>query len=562
MTPAEFTMSALLDSVVERVPDRHAIIQGSRRTTYLELRDRSIRLARLLADRGLGIHRERQHLAGHQSGQDLFAQYLYNSTEYLEGMFGAWRGRLAPFNVNYRYVARELRDQFVDAAPRAIQYHACFAPVLAEVLPEIPPVAVLLQVADGSGQDLLPGAVDYEQALANVPPEVGTDPCPDDLYVLYTGGTTGNPKGVLWRQADAAVTMGGVRNHLAGDREWRSLQEKAASISTQPTRVLPLPPFMHGVGQASALQTLLDGNTVVIPEQVRSFDAAHVLDTITREDVAVISMVGDAFARAIVDELDCQPRTFPGVRLVFSSGAALSAHRKMRLQEIFPSAKICETVGSSEVGVQGLSVGFGSSDAGARPTFTRRASCHVVSEDLSHILEPGHAGLGWLASEGRIPLGYLNDEERTRRTFPTVQGRRLCVPGDRARLLPGEVIEFFGRDSVTINSGGEKIFAEEVEAAVKSHPAVLDAVVCGRPSERWGAEVVALVALRDQSELGTANLIEHCAKRLARYKLPKAVLFVPRIPRSAAGKADYRWAVATAAASARPMTLPTSRSTR
>jgi fatty-acyl-CoA synthase len=305
------------------------------------------------------------------------------------------------------------------------------------------------------------------------------------------------------------------------------------------------------VAQSSAMQTLFDGNTVVIPERVRSFDPAHVLDTIDAEDVTVVTMVGDAFARPIVDELDRHPRTFPGVRLVFSSGAALSGRHKQRLQAAFPSAKVCETVGSSEVGVQGVSVGAGTPDATdeepGRPTFTRRASCHVVSEDLSRILEPGHDGTGWLATGGRIPLGYLHDEDKTRRTFPIVQGRRLCVPGDRARLLPDEVIEFLGRDSVTINSGGEKIFGEEVEAAVKAHPAVVDAVVCGRPSERWGAEVVALVALRDGFELDATGLVEHCADRLARYKLPKAVVFVPRIPRSAAGKADYRWAAATAA---------------
>jgi fatty-acyl-CoA synthase len=546
-TPPEFTMPGLLDAVTGRYPDRYAVVQGSRRVTYADLADRSTRLARYLTDRGLGVHTERDRLAGHQIGQDLLAQYLHNSPEYLEGLVGACRGRLAPFNVNYRYVAEELRYLFTDAAPKVIQYHARFAPLLAEVLPDIPPVAVLLQVADDSGQALLPGAVDYEQALASVPAALDVTPCPDDVVVLYTGGTTGRPKGVLWRQADAAVVMGGVRNHREGNREWTSPAEKLAAMSETPSAVLPLPPFMHGVGQSSALQTLFDGNTVVIPENTTRFDPGAVFELVERHDVAVLTMVGDAFARPLVEELDHRPREYPGVRMVFSSGAALSARHKERLAVAFPTAKIWETVGSSEVGVQGVSAG-GRVSAAGRPTFSRRPTAHVVSEDLTRLLEPGHERVGWLATGGRIPLGYLHDEAKTRRTFPLVEGRRMCVPGDRARLLPDDVIEFLGRDSVTINSGGEKIFAEEVEAAVVSHPDVVDAVVCGRPSERWGSEVVALVALRDGAEADPAALVAHCAGSLARYKLPKVVQFVPEIPRTAAGKADYRWAQQTAQA--------------
>jgi fatty-acyl-CoA synthase len=541
----EFNIALMVGAVAECVPDRPAIVQGGDSRTYRELTDRSTRLARYLSDRGLGVHRERAELRPHEAGQDFLAQYLYNGPEYIEGLLGAFRGRLAPMNVNYRYVAAELRYLLRDAGARAIQYQAAFAPTLAEVLPDLPPVEVLLQVDDGSGHDLLPGAVDYEQALASVPAEIDVEPSPDDLYVLYTGGTTGMPKGVLWRQADIAVTGLGQRNHRAGGAEWASVAERLAALPDRPQRLLPLAPFMHGAAQWIAMQTLLDGNILVIQEEVHRLDPADALDTIQRHAVTTMTIVGDAFARPLLDEQERHPRDLSSLRYLVSGGAALSPTQKKRLADAVPGLTILETVGASETGAQGKTVGIG--NGRTRPTFQRAPTTLVVSEDRTTILEPGHEGLGWLATSGRIPLGYLHDEDKTARTFFTVAGQRVSLPGDRARLLPGDLVELYGREAVTINSGGEKIFGEEVEAAIKSHPQVADSAVCGRPSPRWGSEVVALVALRDGSTVDSDTLIEHCSTQITRYKLPKAVIFVDEIPRSPAGKLDYRWALERAA---------------
>jgi fatty-acyl-CoA synthase len=282
---------------------------------------------------------------------------------------------------------------------------------------------------------------------------------------------------------------------------------------------------------------------VVIPEQVRRFDPAEALDTIVGKGVTVITMVGDAFGRPLADELEANPRELPSLRLLLSGGAALSAVHKQRLTAAAPGLTITETIGSSETGVQGRMLGL----ASGRPTFARESTALVISSDMTEVLEPGHSGTGWLATRGRVPLGYLGDPVKTARTFPVVAGQRVSVPGDRARLLPGDVVEMLGRDSVTINSGGEKVFAEEVEEAVKAHPGVADAIVCGRPSEKWGAEVVALVERRPGSEVDAEDVVTFCAERVARYKLPKAVIFVDAVLRSASGKADYKWAAATAA---------------
>ncbi len=552
----EFNISVIIEAVAERLPDRLAVIYGDRKIDYAGFVDRSRRLARYLADRGLGCHRERAELAGHEVGQDLLAQYLYNGPEYLEGLVGSFRSRVAPFNVNYRYVADELRYLLRDGRPRAIQYHAAFAPTLAEVLPDIPPVDVLLQVDDGSGHPLLSGAVDYEQALASVPATapgvVDTEalpaPTPDDLYILYTGGTTGMPKGVLWRQADALVSVLGLRDRRTG-REWTSLADKLGALSSRVQRVMPLAPYMHGAAQWGALQALVDGNTVVIPDEVRRFDPADALDAISRHGVTVITMVGDAFGRPLADELEVHPRELPSLRILISGGAALSVVQKRRLMAAVPRLAITETIGSSESGAQGRLHGLGTSAAShGRPTFVAEGGTRVISEDMTTVLESGHSGTGWLATGGRVPLGYLGDPEKTERTFPVVAGDRLIVPGDRARLLPDGQIELLGRDAVTINSGGEKVFAEEVEEAVKAHPDVVDAVVCGRPSERWGAEVVALVQRRDGAEVDGGGIVTFCTQQIARYKLPKAVIFVDRVRRSATGKVDYRWAVSEAVA--------------
>jgi fatty-acyl-CoA synthase len=302
---------------------------------------------------------------------------------------------------------------------------------------------------------------------------------------------------------------------------------------------------MHGAGHWVAFQGWDRGNPVVVQSVVDRLDPADVWATIEREGVSFLQIVGDAFARPLIAELDAHDYDLSKLAIILSGGAALSVTAKEQLLERLPHVMVIDGVGSSEAGGQMSHIS--TKDTGASTgDFTPIAGSVVLDEDLSRVLEPGHEGLGWLAKGGRIPLGYLGDPEKTARTFPTVDGARYSVPGDRARLRADGIIELHGRDSVTINSGGEKIFAEEVEAAIMGHPAVFDVVVCGRPSEQWGSEVVALVQLREGAGADAEGIRAEAAKHLARYKLPKAVVFLPEIVRSPSGKADYRWAKATA----------------
>jgi len=549
----DFNLAEIHEAIAAAVPERECIVHGTRRLTWAEVNDRSRRLGNLLRTRGLGTIRERAGLAGWESGQDHLALYLYNGCEYLEGMLGSFKARVAPFNVNYRYVEEELLYLMRDARPRAILYHAAFAPLLAKILPQIEGLDVLLQVADESGNALLPGALDYEQALAAAAPERPPGPwSPDDLYVIYTGGTTGMPKGVLWRQADIFVTALGGRR---GDGpEFASLDAIVEHARRGKARSLPAPPFMHGAASWNAFTTFHTGGTVIVLDQVQRLDPDDVWRTIERERVTSMLIVGDAFARPLVDQLRQGGYDASSLRLIVSGGAPLNTTLKRALHELLPTVTLLDAVGSSETGRQGQSLSANASEVAAGSFQPVPDNC-VLSEDHARILAVGDVEIGWLAKSGRVPLGYLGDAAKTQRTFPELGGVRYSLPGDRARVGATDAIELLGRDSVTINSGGEKIFAEEVEHALKCHPAVYDTVVVGRPSERWGQEVVALVQLRGDSagdDVTRAALLEECARHVARYKLPKAVIFLGQIVRSPSGKADYRWAQAEALAHPQP----------
>lgn len=535
----QFTVPAALDAVTAAIPDRVLLIQGDRRYTYADVVERSNRLASYLHSRGLGCHTPRSSLAGHEVGQDLLGIYAYNGNEFVETLLGSFRARVAPFNVNYRYVKSELQYLLADAGTTALVYHAAFAPRVAEILPDLPLLKVLIQIADDSGNDLLEGAVDYEEALASStaePPPV--EPSPDDLYVLYTGGTTGMPKGVLWRQHDIFVTSFGGRNLFDGSviESYPALAERAAAGPG--TKMMILPPLIHGAAQWGVMTALTTGQSVVFASVVDHLDADEVVATIEREQVMVATVVGDAMARPLAAAIE-KVGTTP-LAAVANGGALLTPTTKQRLIDAKPGMVVIDGVGSSETGAQLTHM----SAPGAVSTgqFKPGPDTVVVSEDLGFVLAPGHDGIGWLGQRGYVPLGYKGDAKKTEATFPVVDGVRYAVPGDRARHLEVEVIELLGRDSVTINSGGEKIFAEEVETAIAAHPAVADVVVAGRPSERWGQEVVAVVALEDGAAVEADELIAHAATSLARYKLPKAIVFRPVIERSPAGKADYRWA--------------------
>ena len=545
----QFNLARAFDTLVETLADRECIVWKDRRLTYGQVAERSRRLGSYLHARGLGVRTEREHLAGHESGQDHLALALYNGNEYLEGMLGSYRARVAPFNVNYRYVGEELRYLLNDANPRALILHASLAPMMAEVLPTLEsPPDVLLQVADDSGHDLLPGAVDYEDALAASSPEdVPVEVSADDLYILYTGGTTGMPKGVLWRQHDIFMAAMGGRKVGTWDivTSYQGITERLAN--SFPLKLLLLPPLMHGAAQWSAFMLMAQGATIVFPDDPRRINPDDVWRTVEREKANTMTIVGDAVLRPLVMQLDKADYDLSSFFAVGNGGAPLTpAVRELALARL-PNLVISDSGGSSETGAQ-MHVVAGKDDTVGN--FLPGPGTVVVDEAFTAVLAAGHEGIGWLAQTGNIPLGYLGDAEKTARTFPVIDGVRYSIPGDRARHLADGQIMLLGRDSVTVNSGGEKIFVEEVERAVAGHPAVADVVVTGRPSERWGQEVVAVVQLDDGAETTGDSIVEHASGFIARYKLPKEVIFVPAIQRSPSGKADYRWAAAQAQAQA------------
>jgi 3-oxocholest-4-en-26-oate---CoA ligase len=529
----EFSVADVHEAIAASRPDAECLVFRDRRFTWAEVTERTRRLANYLIGAGLGAHIERSQLAGHESGQDHLAVYLHNGNEYLESMLGAFKARVAPFNVNYRYVAEELRYLLNDSRAAAVVVHSQFAPTLAEVLPNLDNLRVILQVPDESGNDLLPGAVWYEDALASASPEKpDVEWSPDDLYILYTGGTTGMPKGVLWRNGDANV-------ECFGGSPAESIDGVIAAADGGLKAVLA-PPFMHGAGHWMAFRTWNLGGTIYVQSIPDRLEPADVWSLVERERLNFLLIVGDAFARPLLDELSASTYDLQSLTVLLSGGAALSAGLKEEFLVHLPSLIIVDGLGSSEAGGQLAHVSAGSS--ATTGTFAISPGNHVLSAELDRELSPGEDELGWLAKSGRLALGYLGDPAKTAQSYPVIDGVRYAVPGDRSRLRADGVVELHGRDSVTINSGGEKIFAEEVEAALKAHPHVYDCVVAGRPSERWGNEVVAVVRLREGCEIDEAALLAEAERHIARYKLPKAFVFVDEVVRSPSGKADYRWA--------------------
>ncbi len=527
-------LAAVHEAIAAAIPERECIVFRDRRLSWSGFTDRTRRLADVLRRHGLGCRRERSGLENWESGQDHLGLYLYNGNEYLEGMLGAFKARLAPFNVNYRYVDEELEYLFDNADAKAVVYHASFAPTLARIRERLPQVRLWLQVDDGSGEALLPGALDYERALAEAEPAPPSDLSPDDLYILYTGGTTGMPKGVLWRHED--VFRAALYSGIA-----QSLEEIVERAKRGGPRTLPAPPFMHGAAHWAAFNMWHVGGTVLVQSDPRRLDPADIWSTIERERATALTLVGDAFARPLLEELDRRDYDLSSLRLVTSGGAILTAATKQALLDRLPKVKILDALGSSESGQQAAQV----SDRGGPATtgdFAMNPDNVVLKEDLSGRVEAGSPERGWLARRGHVPLGYYKDAEKTARTFPVVDGVRYAVPGDRAAVEPDGSLRLYGRDSVTINTGGEKVFAEEVEHALKHHPAVWDAVVVGTPHERWGQQVTAVVQLREGARASEDELRDAARTHLAAYKLPKRFVFVDEVLRAPSGKADYRWA--------------------
>ena len=545
--PANFDLSTIFGTVAQTIPDKQVLVWRDRRLTYAAADARIDGVAHYLNSRGLGCHTERDQLANHESGQDHVGLYLRNGNEYLEAMVAGYRARVAPFNVNFRYVEEELLYLLADARARALVYAAEFAPYVQSIRGRLPQLEVLIQVADDSGNELLPDAVDYESIVATPPPASGMPtPSGDDLYILYTGGTTGMPKGVLWRQHDIFMSAMGGRPFLAGGEPLKSYDDLVAQVRAQAgfRSLLLIPPLMHGAAQWGVFNAISTGGWVAMPDDVRHLDADAVLRLTERERILGIPVVGDAMARPLVDQIEKGDYDLSSLLAITNGGAPLSPTVRDRLLAALPNLMIMDAVGASESGAQMTTVATKGSDV-ATATFTPLDDTTVVAVDFSRVLEPGE-GDGWLARRELVPLGYLGDAEKTARTFPTIDGVRWSIPGDKARLLADGRIELLGRDSVTINSGGEKIFAEEVERAVASHPAVYDVTVAGRPSERWGNEVVAMVQFAEGKSASDDELAEACKSHIAQYKIPKAFIRVDKVMRSPSGKADYRWAKSVA----------------
>ena len=530
MTPNRtYGLLQLWDAVASAVPDRECVVQGERRLTWSQVAERTTRLGWHLTGRGYGARQG--PVDDWESSNDMVGLLMRNSVEYLESSLGAYRARCAPFNVNYRYRAEELAYLLSDARPSAMVYHLEFGPVLAEALARVPDLAPeLVHVEDGSGQEPLDGSVAYEELLAGaVAPEQAVEPTPDDVHVLYTGGTTGMPKGVIWplrelagRPCGIIVTSVEDAHREAPRRGW--------------LRAYPAPPLMHGAAAWFAYGAWSRGGTLVVTEAAFDPDAALALCRVER--VTWMAIVGDAFAQPLLNSLRAGAEPPPSLAYVFSSGAALSPTSWAELDEFFPGLRLANALGSSETGPQAVQTDRQQTGFRAGPT------TYVVSEGHDRLLSAEDPGVGWLANAGELPRGYLNDAKRTAATFRVVGGVRLSVSGDRASIDAAGEIRFLGRDSSVINTGGEKVYAEEVEGVLRALPEVVDAVVVGRPSERWGQEVVAIVVAPEG--LTSEEVKARCGERLAGYKLPKAVVHVDSMRRHDNGKVDYEWAKATA----------------
>ncbi len=546
-------LAVIQELIAETIPDRPALLWRDKSFSYAQFNERCRRFAHALRGFGLGCHTERARLAPWESGQDHIALYLYNGNEFLESMAGSYQARATAVNINYRYVADELVYVLTNANAPAIVYHAALAPTLAAIRHQLPHLVHLIQVADESGHALLDGALDYEELLAaQSAARLDLPYTADDLYVLYTGGTTGMPKGVLWRHED--VFYNGLGGHIPGFPRLETEQQLREHVQMGlGGRFLVLPPFMHGAGHWSAYNTLHRGGTVVLPDETRRLDPHAIWSAVEHHQVNSMTIIGDAFAQPMLAALRARPYNVSSVQMMGSTAAVLSPSVRDELTSLLPPGMLfLESYGGSELGIQAMSYNTDSGVSGL-PAYELRDNTIVLKADRSGPLTaadaPGQAGeIGWIASSGHLPLGYLGDPEKTRQTFPVINGVRYAVGGDRARYNERGQLVILGRESMCINTGGEKVYVEEVERVVKSHPAIYDALVVGVANPRWGQQVTAVAALKPGSDTPSlAELRAHCAGQLADYKIPRAVTFVPEVVRSPNGKPDYGWAKRRAA---------------
>ena len=529
MCDVAWNIADLIEHSADAVPDRVALIVGDRAETYADLEARANRLAHYLAAEGVGPG-------------DHVGIYGFNSLEFVETILAAHKLRAVPINVNYRYVEAELRYLFDNADLVALVHDAQYAPRIAAVRDSLPMLRHLIAIDDGSGTDCAGiGSVPYDDALAEASPERDFGPrSDDDIYILYTGGTTGMPKGVVWRQEDVLRVLGGGIDFDTGEKiadEYR-FSRKAAE-STDEGKSIVIAPLMHGAAQWGTLGSLFNGKTLVL---MPKFDAHEVWKAIEQHRISGLSITGDAMARPLVEALEEEKYDASSLVTIASTAAVFSAVVKDKFLDLLPNLIIAEAVGSTETGYNGATVIMkGTKTKPGLPT-VRMGPDTVVLDDDYNVVTPGSGIVGKMARGGNVPLRYHKDPEKSAATFVEVHGKRFAVSGDFAVVEEDGAMTLLGRGSVCINSGGEKIFPEEVEAALKAHPAVFDAVVVGVPDERWGERVAAVVQPREGQRPTVEDLDVHCREHVAGYKVPRELHLVTHIERSPSGKPDYPWA--------------------
>lgn len=529
----------LAEHAIDAVPDRTALIGGDQQLTYAELEEKANRLAHYLIDQGV-------------KKDDKVGLYCRNRIEIVIAMLGIVKAGAILVNVNFRYVEGELKYLFDNSDMVALVHERRYADRVANVLPETPNVKTILSVEDGTegpADDYLKyGAVEFYSALEQGSPERDFGPrSADDIYLLYTGGTTGFPKGVMWRHEDIYRVLFGGTDFATGEpiADEYDLAKQAAA---NPAMVrYPIPPMIHGATQSATWMSLFTGQTVVL---VPEFDAEQVWRTIAEYKVNLLFFTGDAMARPLLDALlaaraaeaeGSEPIDLSSLFLLASTAALFSTSIKEKFLELLPNRIITDSIGSSETGFGGTSiVAKGQSHTGG-PRVTIDKNTVVLDDDGNEVV-PGSGVRGIIAKRGHIPVGYFKDEKKTAETFKTIKGVRYAIPGDYAEVEADGSVTMLGRGSVSINSGGEKIYPEEVEAALKGHPDVFDALVVGVPDPRFGQHVAAVVQPREGSRPTLAGLDAFVRTEIAGYKVPRSLWLVDSVKRSPAGKPDYRWA--------------------
>jgi 3-oxocholest-4-en-26-oate---CoA ligase len=525
----------LAEHAVDAVPDRVALICGDEQITYGQLEEKANRLAHFLIDQGV-------------KKDDKVGLYCRNRIEIVIAMLGIVKAGAVLVNVNFRYVEGELKYLFENSDMVALVHERRYADRVANVLPETPNVKTVLVVNDGSaGSDddfQRYGGVEFYSAIAQGSPERDFgDRSADDIYLLYTGGTTGFPKGVMWRHEDIYRVLFGGTDFATGEfvKDEYDLAKQAAA--NPPMIRYPIPPMIHGATQSATWMSIFAGQTTVLAPE---FNADEVWRAIHDHKVNLLFFTGDAMARPLLDALLAAQENgneydLSSLFLLASTAALFSPSIKERLLELLPNRVITDSIGSSETGFGGTSIVAKDAphSGGPRVSIDHRT---VVLDDDGNEVKPGSGVRGVIAKKGNIPVGYYKDEEKTRQTFRTYNGVRYAIPGDYAVVEADGTVTMLGRGSVSINSGGEKIYPEEVEAALKGHPDVFDALVVGVPDPRFGQHVAAVVQPREGVRPTLAELDAFVRSEIAGYKVPRSLWFVDEVKRSPAGKPDYRWA--------------------